>query len=259
MNSKLYYYFLFLLLFPVTLFAQNKNGDIYGLVVDGGSNNPVPFVNVLLLKTTDSSVVNAVTTSKIGKFEFLNIADGDYLIKFSCIGFHELIKPGIKISKAGRKLNTGTTELTSSITDLDEVVVTSNKSTFNNTVDRKVYNVEKDIMSKSGTAGDLLQNIPSVSVDVDGNVSLRGSQNVMIMINGKTSSIMDKNSATVLDEMPANSIERIEVITNPSASFKPDGTSGIINIVLKKNTGTGINSNITFNLGNKNRDRKSVV
>jgi outer membrane receptor protein involved in Fe transport len=146
-----------------------------------------------------------------------------------------------------------TTELISAITDLDEVVVTSKKETFNNSVDRKVYNVEQDIMSKSGTAGDLLQNIPSVSVDIDGNVSLRGSQNVMIMINGKTSPLMDKSSATVLDEMPANSIERIEVITNPSASFKPDGTSGIINLVMKKNTGTGLNSNITFNLGNKSR------
>src|ERR1035438_10454180 len=180
----------------------------------------------------------ASSTNKTGKFDFLNVADGDYLIKFSCIGFHEVIKSGIKIGNVGRKLNSGKTELVSSITDLDEVVVTSKKETFNNSVDRKVYNVEQDIMSKSGTAGDLLQNIPSVSVDIDGNVSLRGSQNVMIMINGKTSPLMDKSSATVLDEMPANSIERIEVITNPSASFKPDGTSGIINIVLKKNTGT---------------------
>lgn len=242
-----------MLFFSPTLFAQNKSGSIYGLIVDEGSDNPIPFVNVLLLKSNDSSVVKVNTTNKSGKFEFTNIADGDYLIKLSCIGFHEIVKPGIKLSNAGRKLNMGTIVLVSAIADLDEVVVTSKKETFNNSVDRKIYNVEKDIMSKSGTAGDLLQNIPSVSVDIDGNVSLRGSQNVMIMINGKTSSLMDKSSAAVLDEMPANSIERIEVITNPSASFKPDGTSGIINIVLKKNTGTGINSNLTFNLGNKSR------
>jgi outer membrane receptor protein involved in Fe transport len=251
--TKIYCYLLILIFFSINLIAQNKNGNVHGIVVDEGVNNPIPFVNVLLLRTTDSSVVYAVATNKSGKFDFINVADGDYLIKFSCIGFHELIKPGIKIGNVGRKLNTGTTELISSITDLDEVVVTSKKETFNNSVGRKVYNVEQDIMSKSGTAGDLLQNIPSVSVDIDGNVSLRGSQNVMIMINGKTSPLMDKSSATVLDEMPANSIERIEVITNPSASFKPDGTSGIINIVLKKNTGTGLNSNITFNLGNKSR------
>jgi outer membrane receptor protein involved in Fe transport len=253
MNQKIYYYLLLTLFISINLFAQNKSGSVYGTAVDEGSNNPIPFVNVLLLNAGDSSVVYAAATNKSGKFEFKNVADGDYLVKFSCIGFHELIKTGIKIGVLGRKLNTGTTSLISSITDLDEVVVTSKKETFNNSVDRKVYNVEQDIMSKSGTAGDLLQNIPSVSVDIDGNVSLRGSQNVMIMINGKTSALMDKSSATVLDEMPANSIERIEVITNPSASFKPDGTSGIINIVLKKNTGTWFNSNLTFNLGNKSR------
>ena len=251
--TKIYFYLLIFIFLSINLLAQNKNGNVYGIVVDEGTNNPIPFVNVLLLKTADSSVVYAASTTKNGKFDFINVADGNYLIKFSCIGFHELIKLGIKIGNAGRKLNTGQTELISSITDLDEVVVTSKKGTFNNSVDRKVYNVEQDIMSKSGTAGDLLQNIPSVSVDIDGNVSLRGSQNVMIMINGKTSPLMDKSSATVLDEMPANSIERIEVITNPSASFKPDGTSGIINIVLKKNSGTGFNSNLTFNIGNKSR------
>jgi outer membrane receptor protein involved in Fe transport len=253
MNQKIYYYLLLTLFVSINLFAQNKSGSIYGTAIDEGSNNPIPFVNVLILNTADSSVVYAASTNKSGKFEFKNVTDGDYLIKFSCIGFHEVIKPGIKIGVLGRKLNTGTTGLVSSITDLDEVVVTSKKETFNNSVDRKIYNVEQDIMSKSGTAGELLQNIPSVSVDIDGNVSLRGSQNVMIMINGKTSPLMDKSSATVLDEMPANSIERIEVITNPSASFKPDGTSGIINIVLKKDRGTGLNSNLTFNLGNKSR------
>src|ERR1035437_6767217 len=258
MIQKIYCYLLIILFFSINLIAQNKNGNVYGIAVDEGTNNPVPFVNVLLLKTTDSSVVYAAATNKSGRVDFINVADGDYLIKFSCIGFHELIKPGIKIGNGGRKLNTGTTELISAITDLDEVVITSKKETFNNSVDRKVYNVEQDIMSKSGTAGDLLQNIPSVSVDIDGNVSLRGSQNVMIMINGKTSPLMDKSSATVLDEMPANSIERIEVITNPSASFKPDGTSGIINIVLKKNAGTGFNSNITFNVGNKSRYNANI-
>jgi len=253
MIQKHYLYILILTLLSINIQAQNKSGTVYGIVLDAGSNNPIPFVNVLLLKTSDSSIVSAVTTNKTGRFNIVNVPDGNFLLKFSCIGFHELIIPGIKISPAGRKLNTGTTSLYSSITDLDEVVITSKKETFNNSVDRKIYNVEQDIMSKSGTAGDLLQNIPSVSVDIDGNVSLRGNQNVMIMINGKTSPMMDKNSASVLDELPANSIERIEVLTNPSASYKPDGTSGIINIVLKKDAGIGFNSNVTFNLGNRSR------
>jgi outer membrane receptor protein involved in Fe transport len=258
MIQKISLNILILILVSFNLLAQNKSGTVYGIVADAESDNPVPFVNVLLLKISDSSTVNAATTNKAGSFDINNVPDGDYLIKISCIGFHELIKPGIKISPAGRKLNTGTTSIYSSITDLDEVVITSKKETFNNSVDRKIYNVEQDIMSKSGTAGDLLQNIPSVSVDIDGNVSLRGNQNVMIMINGKTSPMMDKNSASVLDELPANSIERIEVLTNPSASYKPDGTSGIINIVLKKDAGTGFNSNITFNVGNKSRYNANI-
>ncbi len=206
-----------------------------------------------MLKSSDSTVIKGVTANKSGKFEISDINDGNYLLKFSCIGFRDNIKSGIKISATGRKLNTGTTSLISSITDLDEVVITSKKETFNNGIDRKIYNVENDIMSKSGSASELLQNIPSVSVDIDGNVSLRGSQNCMIMINGKTSPLMDKSSATVLEELPSNSIERIEVITNPSAGYKPDGTSGIINIVLKKDIAFGFNSNLTLNVGNNGR------
>ena len=114
------------------------------------------------------------------------------------------------------------------------MTVTSQRTTFINSIDRKVYNVQQDILSKTGSASDLLQNIPSVQVDIDGTVSLRGSENVLILLNGKTSPLMGKNRAEVLQQMPANSIERIEVITNPSAKYKPDGTSGIINIVLKK-------------------------
>jgi len=244
---------LILIIVSFNLLAQSKTGTVYGTIIDAESENPVPYINVVLLNKADSSTVNAVTTNKTGRFDITNIPDGDFLLKFSCIGFRELIVPGIKISPAGRKLNTGTTSLYTSITDLDEVVITGKKGTFNNSVDRKIYNVDKDIMSKSGSAGDLLQNIPSVSVDIDGNVSLRGSQNVMIMINGKTSPMMDKSSSSVLEGLPANSIERIEVLTNPSASFKPDGTSGIINIVLKKDAGRGFNSNVTLNIGNKSR------
>ncbi len=249
---------LLFVLFPLALLAQNKAGTVYGTVIDSESDQPLPFINVVLLKASDTSIVKGVSTDQSGRFEITNIPDGNYLLKFTCIGFHTIIKPGIKIEASGRKLNTQTTAMKSAILDLDEVVVTGTKETFNNSIDRKVYNVEGDIMSKSGTASDLLQNIPSVSVDIDGNVSLRGSQNVMIMINGKTSSLMDKSSATVLDELPANSIERIEVITNPSASYKPDGTSGILNIVLKKDVHRGLNSNFTANVANKNRYNANV-
>ena len=136
---------------------------------------------------------------------------------------------------------------------LDAVTVISKKATLNTSIDRKVYNVDQDIMSKSGTVSDLLKNIPSVEVDIEGQVSLRGSADVLILINGKPSPLMGKSRAEILQSIPANTIERIEVITNPSARYRPDGTSGIINIVLKKNVKRGWSGTVTANAGNKDR------
>lgn len=137
---------------------------------------------------------------------------------------------------------------------LDEVVVTAQKSTYVNKIDKKVFNVGSDLMSASGSAAELMQNIPSIQVDVDGGISLRGSENVQILINGKSSSMMGTSSrANVLQQIPASSIERIEIITNPSARYKPDGTSGIINIVMKKEKRKGMNGTIIANAGNNDR------
>jgi outer membrane receptor protein involved in Fe transport len=149
--------------------------------------------------------------------------------------------------------------LSNSTQQLNEVVVTGKKPMLNTSIDRKVYNVDQDIMSKSGAASDILKNIPSVEVDIDGNVSLRGSGDVMILINGRPSPLMGKNRAEVLQQIPASSIERIEVITNPGARYRPDGTSGIINIVLKKNNKAGINGMLIANAGNRERSNGSIT
>ena len=136
---------------------------------------------------------------------------------------------------------------------LGDITVTAQRSTFVNSIDRRTFNVGQDVMSKTGSVSELLQNVPSVQVDIDGNVSLRGSDNVMFLINGKPSTLMGNNRAAVLQQMPASSIEKIEVITNPSAKYKPDGTSGIINIVLKKDKNLGLNGQAAINAGNDNR------
>ena len=149
--------------------------------------------------------------------------------------------------------------MTESAFALDEVVVTSEKKLFNYEIDRKVYNVDQDMMSRSGSASEILQNIPSVQVDINGNVSLRGSPNVLIMVNGKLSPVMRRSSADVLQQMPASSIEKIEVITNPSARFTPEGTSGIINIVMKKDTGSGINGSVTAHVGEAGRHNENLT
>ena len=134
---------------------------------------------------------------------------------------------------------------------METLEVISKQSAFLNSVDRKTYFVGREIDSTTGTAGDLLQNIPSVQVDLDGGVSLRGSENVTILINGRTSTLMGKSRGEVLQQLPANDIERIEVITNPSAKYKPDGTAGIINIVMKQKRDRGLAG--TVSVGNLDR------
>jgi outer membrane receptor protein involved in Fe transport len=141
---------------------------------------------------------------------------------------------------------------------LKEVQVVAKKNMLNTSIDRKVYNPAQDIMAQSGSASDILRNVPSVEVDIDGNVSLRGSGDMQILINGRPSPLMGVNRAQALQQIPANTIERIEVITNPSAKYRPDGTAGMINIVLKRNTKAGFGGNITGNVGNKERANGSA-
>lgn len=145
-------------------------------------------------------------------------------------------------------------------TVLNELIITGHRSTYQQTIDRKVFNVGSDITSSSGSVSDLMQNIPSVQVDIDGNVSLRGADNVTILIDGKPSIMLKgTNSGTILQQMSASNIEKVEVITNPSAQYKPDGTAGIINLVTKKEKKQGINGTVTANGGNKGRRNAGVA
>ncbi|MDP3148775.1 MAG: TonB-dependent receptor [Ignavibacteria bacterium] len=255
MYSKYFSLLLFtLILFSPKIFAQNQSlGTVFGEIVSESNKNPLEFVSVSLIHQPDSTVVSGDVTDSKGKFEIKNIPFGQYFLRYSFIGFNTLNSAGFKLDARQTTVKLGTINLSESYVALKEVSVTSNKLIMTNAIDRKVYNVQQDIMSTTGSASDLLQNIPSVQVDIDGNVSLRGSTNVMILINGKTSPLMGKTRADALQQIPASSIEKIEVVTNPSAKYKPDGTSGIINIVMKKETKAGLNGSVSGNVGNKNR------
>ncbi len=252
--------FLFLLfLIPAGLKSQDDSkGTIRGQVFDQTSKHPLEQVNVVLQKLPDSSLVTGKATDKTGGFMFADVPPGEYFLRWSLIGYKSRSSPSILIDPEHKNANLGKISLVETAVSLDEVLVTREKSLFNNSIDRKVYNVDQDIMSKAGSASELLQNVPSVEVDIDGNVSLRGSSNVLMLINGKNSPLLGKNRAEVLQQMPASTIERIEVITNPSAKYQPDGTSGIINIVLKKNASLGLNGSITANGGNQERYNANV-
>jgi outer membrane receptor protein involved in Fe transport len=241
-----------------SLFSQQNNGIITGTVIDKISQRPVEFVNVVLFTNSDSTIVQGTVTDKKGNFFLSAVLPGTYKIKYSYIGYAGADTRSLTITKEQTTIQLGTIELSNRTTALSEVVVTGKKSMLRTSIDRKVYNVSQDLMSKSGSASDILKNIPSVEVDIEGNVNLRGSGEVTILINGRPSPLMGKNRAEVLQQLPANSIERIEVITNPSARFRPDGTSGIINIVLKKNNNSGITGNIVGNIGNRQRSNCSL-
>ena len=237
--------------FSIQLFAQGNVTTITGMVADKTNHQPVEFATVQLLNP-DSTIVTSSITDKKGKFALPAIKPAHYILRASFIGYQRTVT-AILISEGSTKFNAGTIEIVSVATNMNEVVVTGKRSMLNTSIDRKIYDVSQDLMAQSGNASDLLKNIPSVEVDIEGQVSLRGSSDVMILINGRPSPLMGKTRAEVLQQLPANSIERIEVITNPSARYKPDGTSGIINIVLKKNTKAGWNASLIINAGNKNR------
>ena len=245
---------LFIILFSISLSAQSNNmGSVIGFVKDSLSGEPIEFVNVMLENNVDSAAILGAVTNHNGKFEFKNVKYGKYSIKVSYLGYKTKITSMFTINSKNNLIDAGTILLVGTTVTLEDVLVTSQKSLFSNSIDKKVYNVSQDIMSKSGSASDLLQNVPSVQVDIDGGVTLRGSSNVLIMINGKTSPLMGRNQSVILQGIPANTIDKIEVITNPSAKYRPDGTSGIINIVLKKNRNTGLNGTVNGNLGLEGR------
>jgi outer membrane receptor protein involved in Fe transport len=242
-----------LFVFTVSSAQDDFHGSISGQVIDVSTKRSLEFVNVLLHRCADSSMVSGTTTDATGKFLFPEVAAGEYFCKFGLVGYAAASTRPIPIDPRHKNANLGKQTLRETSVNLQEILVTGEKAMQNNGIDRKVYNVDQDLMSKAGSASELLQNVPSVQVDIDGNVSLRGSSDVLILVNGKNSPLMGTNRAEVLQQMPASTIERIEVITNPTAKYKPDGTSGIINLVLKKNTSRGANGSVSANAGNQGR------
>jgi outer membrane receptor protein involved in Fe transport len=240
----------FLFLFPMLAQAQFK-GLITGKITDHQSQQSIEFANILLKSSKDSSVIaNQVTNAK-GIYRFTGVPEGSYYLQAGFVGYSNRRSSVFSIDnqRASAQINLS---LDGGAKILTEVSINAKKAIYSNSLDRKVYHVDQDITAKSGSAAEVLQNVPLVQVDLDGNVSLRNAATT-ILINGKVSPLMGKNAAATLQQLPANSIERIEVITNPSAKYKPDGTGGIINIILKKNTKRGLNGSATVNGGNGKR------
>jgi outer membrane receptor protein involved in Fe transport len=235
-----------------------KIGKITGTIRDASNNQAIEFATVSLLKMKDKSFVTGATTDGRGYFVIDKIPTGRYKLVVQFIGYHKYEKDSVAVFMANPEFTVGIIKLKPSTTKLNEVEVVAEKSVFENKIDRKVYNVEKDIVNQGGSASDVLQNVPSVSIDMDGKVSLRGSESVTILIDGRPSGLTSDNRGDILKQIPANTIESIELITNPSAKYDPEGMSGIINIVLKKNKLDGMNGTATVSAGTGNKYTGSI-
>lgn len=213
-------------------------GSIQGKVIDSKTKEPMEYVNVSIRQLGSTVPLAGTVTDHEGKFQLGKIKNGSYTLSVSFIGYTTYEKE-FTISAKTQNVNFQTIPLQEDAQMLEEVKITGQRSQMKFEIDKKVFNVDQNISSTGGSASDVLSNIPSVEVDNEGEVSLRGSTNVTVWINGKASGLSAENRAQILEQMPAESIEKIEVITNPSAKYSPEGTSGIINIVLKENRKAG--------------------
>jgi outer membrane receptor protein involved in Fe transport len=253
------------LIFAIVLFTfflkgySQVNGKISGTVLEKNTNSPVEFASVILVHDADSVMLKNTITDNNGNFEFVDVTEGKYRVIYSFIGFTKTKSLAFAINPAEKNIKLGKLYFTSSDITIKEVQIVSQKSAFVSSIDRKTYYVGEDVMSSAGSVGDVMQNIPTVQVDVNGSISVRGSSNITILINGKPSGMLSNNPGTILQQMPANMVEKVEIITNPSAKYQPDGTAGILNIVLKKNKSLGMNGSVSANVGNNERYNGGVM
>ncbi len=228
--------YLLLLAMPLGMAAQTA-GSISGKIVDSESNEPLGFVTVALFPAGSSTPIAGCSSDDEGKFEISNIKKGNYTVEFSYVGYLN-DRRNVNIDGNARH-NIGFVKLKEDRKMLKEVVVTEQRSQMSFDIDKRVFTVDQSIANTGGSASDVLADIPSIEVDTEGAVSLRGSESVTVWINGKASGLTGDNQGDILQQLPAGSIERIEVITNPSAKHSPEGTAGIINIILKRDRKAG--------------------
>ncbi len=247
MTKKIISFCLLVLCLNLT-FAQNNNEKtvtITGKILEEDTNAPLEYATVVFKNTKNESDLTGGITDASGNYA-IEVKTGTYNISFEYIGFKTEYIPNKSITKDE---TFKTQYLSIDAEALDEVEIVAEKTTVQIRLDKKIYNVGKDLTVRGGTVSDVLDNVPSVSVDVEGNVALRGNDNVRILINGKPSGLVGLNSTDALRQLPAESIDRVEVITSPSARYESEGTAGILNIILKRSKLQGLNGAITTNVG----------
>lgn len=233
-------------------------GKVIGSLRDSSSRQPVEFASVALLRVRDTSIAGGALSDERGTFRIEDLTPGRYFIRITSIGYRQLDSKPFMLSPAENLKDFGTVWLTPASRTLKETEVVGEKVEYVNSLDKKVYNVDKNLVNAGGSVSEVLQNIPSVNVDIDGKISLRGSEQVTVLIDGKPAGLTQDNRGSILQQLPANSIDQIEVITNPSAKYDAEGMSGIINIKTRKDKNPGLNGSITIGAGTRDKYNASL-
>ena len=239
-----------LILIAVRGYSQ-KNIKISGMLTDSITHMPIPFATVALLNQQTKALIKGTQTDTSGHFVLENLPAGAFTLRVSYVGYNNFLKEDILIDPATGDLNLGTLLMSESKNSiLKEVAITAKKEALQYIDGKKVFSVNQSLVSKGGNAADLLQNVPTLQIDGTGNISLRGSTNVKVLIDGKPSIIADGDIAKILQSIPASAIENIEVIPNPPANYDANG-EGIVNIILKKNSRPGLNGSVNIGGGTR--------
>jgi outer membrane receptor protein involved in Fe transport len=229
------------------LAVAQSNVKISGTVNDSTTNKGVEFATIALTETATGKVIDGAIADEKGNFSINKVGQGSYSIVISFIGFDTKT---VKIVVDDKKdVDLGIITVSQTARTLKEVTIEAQKSLIEERVDRTIYNAENDATAKGGDATDVLKRVPMLSVDMDGNVSLRGNQNIMVLINNKPSTIVASSVADALKQIPADQIKTVEVITSPSAKYDAEGSAGIINIITKKNNLQGLTLNVDAGVG----------
>jgi len=244
--AKSFKSFLFVFFLPVVLFAQT--GQIKAILVDSETSKPISSASVALLDAHSNVLVKGGQSVSQGFLLLSDIKPGKYIVRITYVGYETQPIDSIAVL-GGKSKDLGRIALKPTGNMLNEVVIEGRAPAMQIGIDRKTFNVGESLVSAGGTATDVLANVPTLQVDQDGSVSLRGSSSVKILIDGRESALAGNDVTSLLQSLPANSIEKVEVITNPSSKYDAEGQTGIINIVLKKNIRTGLNGSINTSAG----------
>ena len=239
---------LLLFFFTAIASAQVIKVTVSGTIKEAAKKTPLPFVNVTLLLSQDSSFVTGAITNEDGIFSLANVPSGTYVLKVTYVGYQPKIQSTL-VGQLSPFLNIGTIELTEQAAQLGEVTVTAQQEAIASTLDKKTFTLGDNITQAGSSALEAMKNLPGVTVDNDGKVLLRGNDRVMVLIDGRQTALTGFGNQTGLGTIPASAIEKIEIINNPSAKYDANGNAGIINIIYKKEKKDGFTGKIGLAVG----------